>query len=241
MGPFLLVRPAMQRPLFRFRSRFRSLCLALTLLSLFACGHTPVTRTLFDAIPGLSQKADSINLNPSLRYLRVTVRGRVVLMVLGYVEPHPEGQVETWYSSEGEVIRLQNGRIVATAGLETDWRAVRNFSLPAWKDLVGRPAVVYRRERDEMPGYRFGIAESVSLYPVAVPSNARLVGLPAAGRSKFASSNPAGCRPASAWASPRAPRGVPASCAGPAPRRASRTDRGRRGRRPETSGVSGSS
>ena len=171
----------MQRPLFRFRSRFRSLCLALTLLSLFACGHTPVTRTLFDAIPGLSQKADSINLNPSLRYLRVTVRGRVVLMVLGYVEPHAEGQIETWYISEGEVIRLQNGRVVGTAGLETDWRAVRNFSLPAWKDLLGRQALVYRRERDEMPGYRFGIAESVSLYPVRAPSNARLVGLPVAG------------------------------------------------------------
>ena len=168
----------MQRQMFRFRSRFRSLCLALTLLALGACGHTPVTRTLFDAIPGLGPKTDNINLNPSLRYLRVTVRGRVALVVLGYVEPHPEGQIETWYSSEGEVIRLQNGRIVATAGLETDWRAVRNFSLPAWKDLVGRPAVVYRRERDEMPGYRFGIAESVSLYPVPVPSNAKLVGLP---------------------------------------------------------------
>ena len=187
MGSFLLgasKHPLQRRNLPRIATpgpasggRFGSWFLALTLLALGACGHTPVTRTLFDAIPGLGKKVDDIPLNPNLRYLRVTVRGRVVLMVLGYVEPHPESEIETWYSSEGELIRLQNGRVVATAGLETDWRAVRNFSLPAWKDMVGRPAVVYRRERDEMPGYRFGIAESVSLYPVRVPNNARLAGL----------------------------------------------------------------
>ena len=140
-----------------------------------------MTQTLWDAIPGLAKNTDAITLNPRLRYLRVTVRGRVVLMVLGYVEPYPEGEIDTWYSSEGEVIRLQSGRVVGTAGLETDWRAVRNFALPAWKDLAGRPALVYRRERDEMPGYRFGIAESVSLYPVPVPSNAKAVGLPVDG------------------------------------------------------------
>ncbi len=136
-----------------------------------------MTRTLWDAIPGLGRNVDAIKLNPGLRYLRVTVRGRVVLMVLGYVEPSTEGEINTWYSAEGEVIHLQNGRIVGTAGLETDWRAVRNASLPTWKDMIARPAVTYRRERDEMPGYRFGIAETVSLYPVPAPSNAKLVGL----------------------------------------------------------------
>ena len=162
----------------RFASRFSSLCLALGVLCLSACGHTPVTRTLFDAIPSLSSKVDETPLNPNLRYLRVTVRGHVALMVLGYVEPHPDGEIDTWYSNEGEVLRLQNGRVVATAGLETDWRAVRTVSLPAWKDMLGRASVTYRRERDEMPGYRFGIAESVSLYAVPVPYNAKQVGLP---------------------------------------------------------------
>lgn len=160
-------------------SCFRSLCLALTVLCLSACGHTPVTRTLFDAIPGLGNTFDELQLNPNLRYLRVTVRGRVALLVLGYVDPDPEGEINVWYSSQGEVIRLQNGRLVGTAGLETDWRTVRNSGLPAWKDLLGRQALVYRRERDEMPGYRFGIKENVSLYPVRTPTNARLAHLPA--------------------------------------------------------------
>ena len=169
----------MQRQMVRFRVRFRSVCLALAILSLCACGHTPATRTLFDAIPGLGKGVDDIALNPNLRYLRVTTRGRTALMVLGYVEPSAAGNVEVWYSSEAEVLRLQNGRIVGTGGLETDWRAVRHFSLPAWKDLSGRATVVYRRERDEMPGYRFGIEEAVSLYPVRPPNNAKLVRLPA--------------------------------------------------------------
>lgn len=168
----------MQGQMFRVRSRLRSLCPALCALFLCACGHTPVTLTLFEAA-GFGRKVDNLNLNPELRYLRVTVRGRVALMVLGYVEPRPEGPIDTWYSSEGEVLRLQNGRVVGTAGLETDWRAVRNAGLPAWKDMLGRQKVVYRRERDEMPGYRFGIVEDVSLYPVRTPVNAKLARLPA--------------------------------------------------------------
>ena len=156
--------------------------LVLATIALGACslvGHTPVTRTLVDAIPGLGKNTDDIPLNPNLRYLRVTTRGRTALMVLGYVEPSAAGNVEVWYSSEAEVLRLQNGRIVGTGGLETDWRAVRVFSLPAWKDVIGRATVIYRRERDEMPGYRFGIEEAVSLYPVRPPNNAKLVRLPA--------------------------------------------------------------
>ena len=156
--------------------------LVLATIALGACslvGHTPVTRTLVDAIPGLGKNTDDIPLNPNLRYLRVTTRGRTALMVLGYVEPSAAGNVEVWYSSEAEVLRLQNGRIVGTGGLETDWRAVRVFSLPVWKDVIGRAKVIYRRERDEMPGYRFGIEDTVSLYPVRPPNNAKLVRLPA--------------------------------------------------------------
>jgi Group 4 capsule polysaccharide lipoprotein gfcB, YjbF len=156
------------------------MCLALivlTVLLLGACGHTPVTRTVWEAM-GTGKSVDAIKLNPKLRYLRVTVRGRVALMVLGYVDASPDGPLETWYSSEGEVIRLQNGRVVATAGLETNWREVRPVALPPWKDMLGSASTTYQRERDEMPGFRFGISESVSLYAVRTPTNARLVGVP---------------------------------------------------------------
>ena len=173
--------------LFRPRSLRTLLCstifpaLPLLFLSVLlgACGHTPVSRTLWDAM-GKGQSVDAIILNPNLRYLRVSVRGRVVLMVLGYLDAAPDGVIETWYSSAGEVLRLQKGRVVATLGLETDWRAVRHAAAaPAWKDMLERKSVIYQRERDEMPGLRFGIAETVSLYAVRTPTNARLIGFAA--------------------------------------------------------------
>ena len=73
--------------------RFRTLCLSLACALLGACGHTPVTRTFLEAI-GSGRSVDQINLNPNLRYLRVSVRSRTVLMVLGYVDPAPEGSSE---------------------------------------------------------------------------------------------------------------------------------------------------
>ena len=99
--------------LFRPRSLRTLLCstifpaLPLLFLSVLlgACGHTPVSRTLWDAM-GKGQSVDAIILNPNLRYLRVSVRGRVVLMVLGYLDAAPDGVIETWYSSAGEVLRL---------------------------------------------------------------------------------------------------------------------------------------
>lgn len=104
--------------------------------------------------------------NPAYRYLRVEVAGRAAaLLVLGYVDAHPQGEIEVWYSAKGEVIKTQNGRIVATAGLETDWRAVRFGSeLTAWVDAATQGSV-YQRSRDQMPGYRFGIADQLELHP----------------------------------------------------------------------------
>ena len=141
-----------------------------------ACGHTPVTRTLADAfVRGADVK--ETKLDPKLRYLRVVAGGRESLMVLGYADAHPDGVIESWYSSAGEVIRLQNGRVISTSGLSVDWRSVRYTGLPDWTKLLDKAPVEYVRERDEMPGYRFGIREKVSLFAVRPPDNARLVGL----------------------------------------------------------------
>ena len=146
-------------------------------LTLTACGHTPVTLTLSDAL-GMGQQVDATPLNPKLRYLRLTVQGRVILLVLGYKEPHALGPIETWYSAEGEVLRMQNGRILSTTGLEVDWRAVRHKEQPSWAYLLEHNSLQFKREIDEMPGYRFGIEQRLSLYQIPTPNNALLKGLP---------------------------------------------------------------
>ncbi len=114
-------------------------------------------------------------LNPNLSYLRVDIIGRQsALLVLGYVDPDPQGDIEVWYSAEREVIKTQNGRIVATFGLETDWRAVRFSPSPALWDDTGPEPRIFERIRDEMPGYRFGLSERVEsrYWPGAAPAGA---------------------------------------------------------------------
>lgn len=149
---------------------------SVALLGLAGCAHTPVSLTLFELL-GLNKPVDRLQLNPQLRYLRVRVDGRTSLMVMGYSETTAQGPLETWYSGEGEVLRLRNGRVASTVGLDVDWRAVRDTGLPSWDEMLVRQSVDFVRERDVMPGHRFGVTDTVSLYRVAVPSASNLVGL----------------------------------------------------------------
>lgn len=112
-------------------------------------------------------------LNPALRYLRVGIGERSAYLALGYVETAPAGTVEVWYSAKGEVLKLQNGRIVGSAGLEADWREVRTTGLPRWADIPAS-GTNYQRERDLMPGYRAAVHDSVHVRPITVPARPAL-------------------------------------------------------------------
>ena len=149
------------------------------LILLSACVHTPVTRTLAQAFDS-GQNIDQQPLNPQLDYLRVSLNGRVALMVLGYREQTQQGPVDTWYSSQGEVLKLQNGRMVSTVGLALDWRDVRYQNLPTWLEAsTNTQQQVFVRVRDQMPSYRFGITERIAIFPIAAPNDAKLAGISA--------------------------------------------------------------
>ena len=79
--------------------------------------------------------------------------------------------VDVWYSAGRQVLRLEQGRVVSTAGLPVDWRAVRTSPRPAWSSALNGP-VHYLRSRDEMPGYRFGVLERVTIRPSPGPDAA---------------------------------------------------------------------
>jgi len=115
--------------------------------------------------------------NPAYSYLRVELQGRPpALLVLGYVDAHPLGEIEVWYSAQREVIKTQHGRIIATAGLEVDWRAVRFGSQPPTWGAVTAQGQAYQRTRDEMPGYRYAVTERVEtmawtgMPPIGLPA-----------------------------------------------------------------------
>jgi hypothetical protein len=119
-------------------------------------------------------------LPPQFVYLKVEVQGRApALFVLGYVDADPLGDIEVWYSAVRETLKLQNGRIVGTTGLDADWRQVSYPKPPApWSaaisfmsSTVSSAASVspYERLRDVMPGYHMGIRETVQWTPGTPP------------------------------------------------------------------------
>lgn len=140
----------------------------------------------FLSLPGavtrqlLAAPQDTVPRNPDLRfrYLRIETAGRApAMMALGYVDPDPAGEVEVWYASNSEVLRLQNGRIVGTAGVDVDWRAVRFEPVPpAWTALSSERTTRFSRTRDESPGHRYGLSDKLELSawtgpaPVALPT-----------------------------------------------------------------------
>jgi len=145
---------------------------ALAGLTLALVGCASGTNLLSDVVAGVvADRFDSgadptrdVKLNPDYRYLRVEVDGRPpALLVLGYVDADPDGPIETWYSAGREVIKTQNGRIVATVGLETDWRSVRfqPRSPPAWTPHAGGQPTFFDRLRDEKPGYRYSVQDQI--------------------------------------------------------------------------------
>lgn len=111
---------------------------------------------------GFQKQTFDVKTNPAYRYLLVQVEGRApAFLVLGYVDAHPQGDIEVWYSSKKEVIKIQNGRIVATVGLEVDWSGVRYLPAPpSWPESLSAQRV-YQRQRDEMPGYRYAITDKI--------------------------------------------------------------------------------
>jgi hypothetical protein len=68
--------------------------------------------------------ADATALDPKFAYLRITRGRHVGLLWLGSTERSADSPVEVYYSGTGEVVRLQNGRIVGALGLNTEWRKV---------------------------------------------------------------------------------------------------------------------
>ena len=146
---------------------FRYFTAVLTAVVLGGCASksllSEVTSSLIEQQFGSSDDAlSSVKLNPAYQYLRVQAVGQpAALLVLGYVDAHPDGDIEVWYSASHEVIKTQNGRIVATAGLVTDWTLARYLKAPpSWNDQLSHDAT-FTRVRDEMPGYRFNLADQL--------------------------------------------------------------------------------
>lgn len=129
-------------------------------------------------------------LNPAYRYLRVSNPRGVVLMLLGYTDADSQSNqpVDVWYSGDNEVIKLQDGRIVATSGLSYDWLAVRYQGAPSWTQLLANPAQTpapYSRSVDLKSNYQFGKVQTITLTRIAKPAAHNLQGVSGQGAVWF--------------------------------------------------------
>ena len=151
--------------------------LSVAVLSGCATSTDAIVQTM-QFVVGRGRGAEEAKLNPNFRYLRVTIEGRLVLLALGYLDPHPQGTIEVWYSAEREVVRLQNGRLVGASGLTTEWHNVVVPELPAWSALAASEKPLrWVRARDVMPGYRYGVRDALALSVISPPSRSQLQGL----------------------------------------------------------------
>lgn len=157
--------------------------LAIIALPLFVflagCTPSPALRSVLDLGEQLTHQEkteqSAPTVNPAYRYLRVKVDDRVAFFVLGYLDPHPEGMTEVWFSAQKEVLRLRQGRIMGVTGTATEWLNVAYQRVPAWSK--GMSGTAYERVRDVAPGYRYGISEILQLQPVMAPENSSLLGI----------------------------------------------------------------
>lgn len=156
----------------------------LMIFGLAGCSLDPASQSVTDAYRVIHAREPEGELDPKYRYLRVEVEGRPAYMALGYVDQAKGGPVDVWYSSDRNVLRLQNGRLVgSTMESGVDWLSVSYAHLPDW-NAIGDQAV-FERRRDVNPGYRYGIIEKMLIRRIPAPKDSHLLRMPASSLSWF--------------------------------------------------------
>jgi hypothetical protein len=102
---------------------------------------------------GFRDEAAQIEKSPlknNLTYLRVNINGLDVLLVKGYVDPDPLGPIDVWYSSDGSVMRIQQGRYLGSIGFDQNWQEVSRKDAPSL-DLLVKSEVAMASQNTPVP------------------------------------------------------------------------------------------
>ncbi len=163
-----------------FFCRF-ALLLGIGLLSACTGNQGAAWETIKLVFQSPSAQLDQQATQPQFLYLRAQINDASAQLVLGYRQASDQGEIDTWYSGQRELIQLQNGRLIGSQGLDINWSDVRLINPP---DLTNpeevnfnrlqqkKSPLRFRRERLVMPGYQ-QIQEQVTLERLAsAPSDA---------------------------------------------------------------------
>ena len=158
------------------RERFLLLLPFLLALSLTGCQTTSGQLGAIEDAWKLTfapSKIDTSSLPKQYEYLLIHGGVKPTLMGLGKRTQTntPQGLVEDeyWFSAQGELLVLRNGRIHTVFGLPVEWRSNQS-SPPTWQQTIDSQQVTsWARVRDELPNYRFGISDKIHTTLLASP------------------------------------------------------------------------
>jgi hypothetical protein len=102
-------------------------------------------------------------LDPQLKYLRVQIGRQAGLMVFAGDIAGPQSPQARWYSADGVVLRLAQGRIAAVNDGARAWSAVDGPALLDWPRVAAGQHQRWREISDQQPGYRLGLAREREL------------------------------------------------------------------------------
>jgi hypothetical protein len=105
---------------------------------------------------GRSVAGPNAVVNPAFDYLRVETGRQVGLMARAGDEPSVHGRIEPWFSADGAVLRLSQGRIVGLADGSRSWQLSRALEPVDWRQVAAGQPQTQTWVVDEQPGYRMG-------------------------------------------------------------------------------------
>lgn len=141
--------------------------LAVVLVAQGCRSSNPVYDTLTNVLPWSKQYA---SLQPGFEYLWVSAGGKASVMALGSRAVRGNDVHEHWYTGQGEMLYLVNGRVQQALGFTHEVRQ-QIGAPPTWAALGQSPQPVqWSRQLDVMPGYRLGVQEYVVSSPMAEPT-----------------------------------------------------------------------
>ncbi len=117
-----------------------------------------------------SGKSGRLAFDPHYHYLQLIVNGQAVYLALGNVDHG----TEVWYSAQGEVLRIRNGRMAGIMGTSTEWRNVVLPEFPSWSEIERLKVYRWARRMDIMPGYKYGMLDQLTLHAIAPVASSNL-------------------------------------------------------------------
>ncbi len=144
--------------------------LGLAAMAIGCSSSSPSARALATVLQapanGVAQTIASGRLNPAYAYLHLTVPGQPpALLVLGYVDPSPAGQLMSWYSANNEVLQTLDGLLLSAHGLSNGITGVRFApNMPPLWPATGA-ASTSQRTWDAPSQHRYGLQQTWTLQP----------------------------------------------------------------------------